>query len=124
MMFRGSLLELDGAQSSGKVMVFASGAGYSRLTAGQPAAFRAQISMPKRRDLTVAVLTAEGEPTLGDAAPIHRAAHHIRARFARARSFGAARGPGGMLPALVLGDTSTRVAADDRTSSERRVWRI
>ena len=84
MMFRGSLLELDGAQSSGKVMVFASGAGYSRLTAGQPAAFRARITMPKRRDLTVAVLTANGEPTLGDAAPIHRAAHHIRDRFAQA----------------------------------------
>ncbi|HYJ54414.1 MAG TPA: ComEC/Rec2 family competence protein [Mycobacterium sp.] len=119
MMFRGSLLELDGAQSSGKVMVFASGAGYSRLTAGQPAAFRARITMPKRRDLTVAVLTANGEPTLGDAAPIHRAAHHIRDRFAQASRMVLPADQAGMLPALVLGDTSTvpgQTTQDFRTS--------
>ncbi|PRC49153.1 competence protein, partial [Mycobacterium sp. ITM-2017-0098] len=54
-MIRGTLLAFDGAESSGDVVVFASGADYSRLTAGQPAAFHAQISRPKRRDLTVAV---------------------------------------------------------------------
>ncbi|PRC52833.1 competence protein, partial [Mycobacterium sp. ITM-2017-0098] len=71
-------------ESSGDVVVFASGADYSRLTAGQPAAFHAQISRPKRRDLTVAVRSAQGEPVTGEAAPIHRAAHHLRARFADA----------------------------------------
>ncbi|MDZ4264981.1 MAG: competence protein, partial [Mycobacterium sp.] len=45
-MFRGSLLKLDGTRSTGKVLVFASGAGYAGLTAGQPAAFRAQVSTP------------------------------------------------------------------------------
>ncbi|MGZ8801847.1 MAG: ComEC/Rec2 family competence protein, partial [Mycobacterium sp.] len=107
LMFRGSLLELDGAQSSGKVVVFASGAGYARLIAGQPAAFRAQVSPPKRRDLSVAVLAAKGEPSLGGAAPIHRAAHHIRDRFAHASRRVLPAEQAAMLPALVLGDTST-----------------
>jgi len=106
-MFRGSLLELDGTRSTGKVLVFASGAGYAGLTAGQPAAFRAQVSTPKRRDLTVAVLAAKGEPTVGAAAPIHRAAHHLRARFAHASRMVLPVDQAAMLPALVLGDTST-----------------
>lgn len=107
MMFRGSLLRLDGAQSSGRVLVFASGAGYARLAAGQPAAFRARVSAPKRRDLTVAVLATAGEPTLGDAAPIHQAAHHIRERFAHSSRIVLPADQAAMLPALVLGDTST-----------------
>ena len=105
-MFRGSLLELDGTPSSGKVIVFASAGEYSRLTAGQPAAFRAQIGLPKRRDLTVATLTARGEPSFGAAAPIHQAAHHIRDRFAYASRIVLPADQAAMLPALVLGDTS------------------
>ncbi len=119
LMFRGSLLTLDGAQSSGKVVVFASGAAFSGLIAGQPAAFRAQVSMPKRRDLTVAALAAKGEPAFGEAAPIHRAAHHIRDRFAQASRTVLPVDQAAMLPALVLGDTSAvpgRTTADFRAS--------
>jgi competence protein ComEC len=105
-MIRGTLLALDGAESSGDVVVFASGADYSRLTAGQPAAFRAQVSRPKRHDLTVAVLSAQGEPVSGEAAPIHRAAHDLRARFADAARLALPADQAAMLPALVLGDTS------------------
>lgn len=105
-MIRGSLVALDGAESSGDVVVFASGAGYARLTAGQPAAFRAQISRPTRRDLTVAVLSARGEPVSGEAAPIHQAAHRLRARFADAARLALPTDQAAMLPALVLGDTS------------------
>lgn len=105
-MFRGSLVMLDGAPSSGRVLVFASGAEYARLSAGQPAAFRARISSPKRRDLSVAVLAAQGEPALGEAAPVHRAAHGLRARFAESARLTLPVPEAAMLPALVLGDTS------------------
>ena len=44
---------------SGRVVVFASVAGFAELTAGQPAAFRARIARPKRRDLTVAVAVGD-----------------------------------------------------------------
>lgn len=119
MMFGGSLLALDGAQSSGKVVVFASAAGFSRLIAGQPVAFRARVSMPKRRDLSVAVLTATGEPTFGEAAPVHRAAHHIRDLFAQSSRAALPPDQAAMLPALVLGDTSqvsAQTTADFRAS--------
>lgn len=118
-MFRGTLRVLDGAPSSGKVVVFASGAGFSRLIAGQPAAFRAQVGAPKRRDLTVAVLAAKGEPTTGAAAPIHHAAHHVRQRFAQASRAVLPPDQSALLPALVLGDTSSvsgQTTADFRTS--------
>lgn len=116
-MIRGSLLTLDGAESSGDVLVFASGSDYSMLTAGQPAAFRAQVGRPKRRDLSVAVLSATGEPMRGEAAPIHRAAHQLRARFAESARLALPANEAAMLPALVLGDTSA-VAAE--TTAEFR----
>ena len=119
LMFRGTLLKLDGAQSSGAVLVFASDSDYSQLMAGQPAAFRAQVATPKRRDLSVAVLAATGKPTFGDAAPIHQAAHHIRDRFAQSSRLVLPADQAAMLPALVLGDTSTvttQTTNDFRTS--------
>lgn len=106
-MIRGSLVRLDGAESSGDVLVFASGPDYARLTAGQPAAFRARVGRPKRRDLSVAVLSATGEPANGEAAPIHRAAHQLRARFAESARLALPANEAAMLPALVLGDTSS-----------------
>lgn len=117
-MFRGSLLRLGDGQSSGKVLVFASGAGYPELTAGQPAAFRARVGEPRRRDLTVAVLTTEGAPTPGQAAPIHRAAHHVRAQFARASQIALPADQAATLPALVLGDTS---AVTGQTTADFRI---
>ncbi|WP_349268431.1 ComEC/Rec2 family competence protein [Mycolicibacterium parafortuitum] len=105
-MFRGSLAALDGARSWGDVLVFAPGGDYARLAAGQPAAFRARIGRPTRRDLTVAVLTATGDPTVGEAAAVHRAAHHLRTRFADAARLALPPDQAAMLPALVLGDTS------------------
>lgn len=106
LLIRGSLVMLDGVESSGDVVVFASGSGFSGVTAGQPAAFRAQIARPKRRDLTVAVLSAHGEPVLGEAAPVHQAAHHFRTRFAEAARLALPADQAAALPALVLGDTS------------------
>ncbi|MDA2890142.1 ComEC/Rec2 family competence protein [Mycolicibacterium sp. BiH015] len=109
-LIRGSLLVLDGAETSGDVVVFASGADYAMLTAGQPAAFRAQVGRPKRRDLSIAVLSATGEPVHGEAAPILRAAHHLRVRFADSARLTLPPAEAAMLPALVLGDTSAVTA--------------
>jgi competence protein ComEC len=106
MMFRGSLHSVDAVEMSGRVVVFTSVVGFTELTAGQPAAFKARISRPMRRDLTVAVLSATGESTLGEAAPIQRAAQRVRTGFAVAARDSLPADQAAMLPALVLGDTS------------------
>jgi competence protein ComEC len=117
MMFRGSLLGVDGEEMSGRVVVFTRAGDFADLTAGRPASFRARIGRPTRRDLTVAVLSATGEPKLGEASPIDRVAHHIRRGFGEAARAALPADQAAMLPALVLGDTST-VAA--QTTAEFR----
>jgi competence protein ComEC len=117
LMFRGSLLALAGAESSGRVVVFASADGYDEVTAGRPVAFRARIGRPTRPDLTVAVLSATGEPTLGRAPGWQRVAARVRAEFATAARNVLPADQAAMLPALVLGDTS---AVPVETDSEFR----
>jgi competence protein ComEC len=107
MMFRGSLQRLGESEISGRVVVFTRAVGFAELTAGRPASFPARIGRPTRRDLTVAVLSATGEPKLGKAAPIDRLAHDIRAGFADSARTVLPADQAAMLPALVLGDTST-----------------
>ena len=107
LMFRGSLQTVGSDEMSGRVVVFASMAGFAELTAGRPAAFKARVARPSRRDLTVAVLSATGEPTLGEAAPIQRAGQRVRSSFATAARSVLPADQAAMLPALVLGDTST-----------------
>jgi competence protein ComEC len=110
MMFRGSLQRIDASETSGRVVVFTRAVEFAELTAGRPASFRARIGRPTRRDLTVAVLSATGEPRLGQAATIDRAAHGIRTGFADAARAALPADQAAMLPALVLGDTSTLTA--------------
>jgi competence protein ComEC len=105
-MFRGALGAVDAVEMSGSVVVFASDAGFAGITVGQPAAFTARISRPNRRDLTVAALSATGQPTLGDAAPIQRAGQRVRDEFSRTARDALPADQAAMLPALVLGDTS------------------
>lgn len=107
MMFRGSLQRIGDNETSGRVVVFTRGVEFVELTAGRPARFRARISRPTRRDLTVAVLSATGAPRLGDAAPIDRVAHGIRTGFGDAARSALPADQAALLPALVLGDTST-----------------
>jgi competence protein ComEC len=107
MMFRGSLQRIGESETSGRVVVFTHGEQFAELTAGRPASFHARIGRPTRRDLTVAVLSATGAPRLGDAAPIDRVAHDIRTGFADAARLALPADQAAMLPALVLGDTST-----------------
>jgi len=110
MMFRGSLQRVGDREMSGRVVVFTRAVEFADLTAGRPASFRARIGRPARRDLTVAVLSATGHPKLGEAAPIDRVAHDIRIRFADAARVALPTDQAAMLPALVLGDTSTVTA--------------
>jgi competence protein ComEC len=70
-----------------------------------------------RRDLTVAVLSAIGEPKPGAAAPIQRAGQRVRSDFAAAARAVLPADQAAMLPALVLGDTS---ALSARTTQEFR----
>lgn len=116
-MFRGSLLRIGDSEMSGRVVVFTRAVEFTELTAGRPASFRARIGRPTRRDLTVAVLSATGEPKLGDAAAIDRIAHDVRAGFADAARVALPADEAAMLPALVLGDTSTLTA---QTTAEFR----
>jgi competence protein ComEC len=118
MMFRGALNSLDGQQMTGRVLVFAAASGFSEMSAGRPVGFRARIGRPTRRDLTIAVLAATGRPTLGEAAPIHRAAQRVRTDFADAARVALPADQAAMLPALVLGDTST---VPDQTTADFRV---
>ncbi|OBI79959.1 ComEC/Rec2 family competence protein, partial [Mycobacterium sp. E740] len=115
-MFRGSLLSLDGHEMSGMVVVFGS-AEFGELTAGTPVAFRARIGRPTRRDLSVAVLSALGKPTYGEAAALHRAGQAVRDGFAGAARRSLPTDQAAMLPALVLGDTS---AVPRQTTAEFR----
>lgn len=117
-MFRATLVRLDGAPSSGAVLVFASGTDYVALQAGRPAGFRARVGRPGRRDLSVAVLSATGRPRLGEAAPVYRLAHRIRADFAEAVRLVLPADQATLLPALVLGDTS---AVSAQTAKDFRV---
>ena len=110
MMFRGSLQRVGGSEMLGRVVVFTRAVEFAELTAGRPASFRARIGRPTRRDLTVAVLSATGAPKLGEAAPIDRVAHDIRAGFADGARVALPADQAAMLPALVLGDTSTVTA--------------
>lgn len=119
MMFRAGLRVVDGDPMTGMVLVFAPVADFADLTVGRPATFRARIGRPLRADLSVAVLTAVGEPTLGDAPGVRRLAGHVRARFAAAARRVLPAEQAAMLPALVLGDTSAvtaTTAADFKTS--------
>ncbi|WP_231745167.1 ComEC/Rec2 family competence protein [Mycobacterium sp. IS-1590] len=118
-MFRGSLVVVDGREMSGRVTVFASTSRIGELTAGTPVAFRARIGRPTRRDLSVAVLSALGDPTYGEASAVQRAAARVRAGFAEAARRSMPADQAALLPALVLGDTSgvpSQTTADFRAA--------
>lgn len=116
LLFRAGLNSLDERPAAGSVVVFASPA-FGRLAAGQPAAFRARIERPSRKDLTVATLYASEPPSPGEAAPIQQAAQRVRADFAGAAQQVLSPDQAAILPALVLGDTA---AVSGRTTDEFR----
>lgn len=107
LMFRAHLARVADAEVTGRVVVFGQGADFGELAAGQPSRFRARISRPTRRDLTVAALGAVGRPEFGRASAVQRTAHMVRTRFAAAAREALPPGQAAILPGLVLGDTAT-----------------
>ncbi|MET8776428.1 ComEC/Rec2 family competence protein [Nocardia sp. NPDC004654] len=94
-------------RSGGRVVVFASGPEWADLLPGQPVEFRAQPQPPQNRDLTVAALHALGPPKPVAPPPWwQRAAASVRHDFADAATAALSPDAAGLIPALVLGDTS------------------
>ena len=106
LMFRADLDRVGDGEMSGAVTVFAPAVDFGQLSAGQSARFRARVGRPTRRDLTVAVLTAVGRPQFGRISAVQRIARAVRARFAAAARETLPADQAGLLPGLVLGDTS------------------
>jgi competence protein ComEC len=107
LLFRAKLRQLGRDETSGRAVVFAPARDFRAVMVGQPMRFRARLAAPTRRDLTVAVVTAIGAPTLGRAGPLNRAAEAVRAGFADTARRVLPADQAAMLPALVLGDMST-----------------
>jgi competence protein ComEC len=105
-LLKAALLRVDEIEMSGSVTIFASAPRFGQLAPGQPARFRARISRANRRDLSVAVLTAVGEPETGSANVAQRTAQAVRARFATVSRDVLPADQAAILPGLVLGDTS------------------
>ncbi|MEZ0367144.1 ComEC/Rec2 family competence protein [Mycobacterium sp. pUA109] len=114
LMFRATLQRLGGDTMSGRVVVFAPTMEFHEVMVGRSLAFRARITPPTRRDLTVAVLTASGAPRLGRAGLTQRAAHAVRTRFAAVAAEVLPGEQARILPALVLGDTAAVTATTSR----------
>ncbi|WP_308166616.1 ComEC/Rec2 family competence protein [Nocardia albiluteola] len=94
-------------RAGGAVIVLSSQRGWAGLLPGQPVEFRARLDRPWRRDLTVAVLRAQGPPRVVGAAPWWQlAAGSVRSHFAAAAARALPPDAAGLLPGLVDGDVS------------------
>lgn len=117
--FHADLAALGEEPAAGRVVVFASAFDVAAVSAGRPVRFRARISRPTRRDLTVAVLTVAGRPAVGQPSGVQRVAAAVRHRFSEEASEVLPPAQAAMLPGLVLGDTSAvtpATAAEFRTA--------
>ncbi|MET8797965.1 ComEC/Rec2 family competence protein [Nocardia sp. NPDC004568] len=103
-------------RGGGAVVVLAAGPGWSELLPGQPITFRARPAPPRQHDLTVVTLRPVGAPdTVGPLPWWQAAADSLRSDLVAAAAGALAPDPAGLLPALVVGDTSAlsdRVHAD------------
>ncbi|MEV5834220.1 ComEC/Rec2 family competence protein [Nocardia sp. NPDC052112] len=93
-------------RTGGTVVILASGADWGELLPGRMVEFRAEPEPPWHRDLTVATLRAQGPPVAVGALPWwQRVATAVRTDLASAARVLPER-QAGLLPALVVGDTS------------------
>ncbi|MBU9765774.1 ComEC/Rec2 family competence protein [Mycobacterium sp. TNTM28] len=106
LMFRAALRRVEQVPMVGRVLVFAP-ASFGQVAVGRPVSFRAAVQRPKRRDLSVAVLVASGRSASGQASAVQQVAQRIRNGFTDAARAALPADQAAMLPALVLGDTST-----------------
>ncbi|GAA3459211.1 DNA internalization-related competence protein ComEC/Rec2 [Saccharothrix longispora] len=103
----------------GRVVVLAPAARWSELLPGQRVTAKGGLAPPRGRELAVAVLRVRGPPVAVTGAPAwQRGAEELRAGL-REASTALDPEPAGLLPALVVGDTSTlapRVVEEFRTA--------
>ncbi|MGN2640839.1 ComEC/Rec2 family competence protein [Nocardia takedensis] len=108
---RAGLVEFRGAgaefRGGGAVVILGEGEPWSRVVPGARVEFRARVQAARFRDLTVVTLRAMGPPRVVDAPPWwQRAAMGVRADLADAARRALPERAAGLLPALVVGDTS------------------
>jgi competence protein ComEC len=103
----------------GRLVVLAPATAWSALLPGQRLRAAGRLTPPLRHDLTVAVLSASAAPQeVSPPSPVQTAAAEIRAGLRGAAAV-LPDGPRGLLPGLVLGDTSALdpgLAEDFRTA--------
>ncbi|MEU2035682.1 ComEC/Rec2 family competence protein [Nocardia amamiensis] len=94
-------------RAGGSVVILASGQEWSELAPGRPVEFRARVDHPTRSDLTVVALHAQEPPTVAGPLPWwQRIANSVRTDFAASAMRALSPDAAGLLPALVVGDTS------------------
>jgi competence protein ComEC len=101
---------VDGAARHGlnaAVLLFAPADGWLELAPGQPVRARVRTALPRPGDDVIAVLSARGPPTrVGDPPALQRGAELVRSRLAGSAQRMLGERPAGLLPGLVVGDTS------------------
>ncbi|MGH3984238.1 MAG: DNA internalization-related competence protein ComEC/Rec2 [Pseudonocardiaceae bacterium] len=103
--------ELAGRQwrTGGRVVLLAPAQGWTGLLPGQRVRATGLLTVPNRSDLTVAVLRVRGQPeVLAAPTAVQRVAERLRSGL-RVAAGVLDPEPAGLLPALVVGDTSTMV---------------
>jgi competence protein ComEC len=103
--------EVAGQQwrTGGRLILLAPAQGWTGLLPGQRVRATGLLAAPDRSDLTVAVLRVRGEPeVLTPPTAVQGVAERFRVGLRRAASVLDPE-PGGLLPALVVGDTSAMV---------------
>ncbi|WP_337110514.1 ComEC/Rec2 family competence protein [Prescottella equi] len=111
LMLRASLQEVRTGRTvlraGGSILVFAEGEQWAGLLPGQRVTLRGRLAEPERRDLTVAVVRATGSPQhVAEPPAIQRWAGVVRDRLASAAGSALPTDQAGLLPGLVVGDTS------------------
>ncbi|WP_051022226.1 ComEC/Rec2 family competence protein [Nocardia pneumoniae] len=94
-------------RAGGAVVVLASGPEWAKVAPGRPVEFRARVDLPSRSDLTIVALNAQGRPIVAGPLPWwQRSANSVRADLAASAARALSPDAAGLLPALVVGDTS------------------
>lgn len=121
---RATLRSIDGPGPvvgvGGEVLVFGPADGWRDLLPGQRVRLRGAVDAPDRAGLVVAVIRATGAPhRIGEPSWPQRVAGHVRHRFAEAATRALSPDAAGLLPGLVVGDTSAlpEEVADDFTAA-------
>lgn len=111
LLLRASLREMSVGDRTvhvgGSLLVFAEGEQWEGLLPGQRVTMRGRLAEPERSDLTVAVVRATGPPMhVAEPSTVQRWAGEIRRRLAAAAAAALPSDQAGLLPGLVVGDTS------------------